>query len=88
MRHTDKLTLEEIRNQAAEKLESHVSRLSLYSWPIQFASTAGPRKGRIAGQAITTFQVYAFVDEMTDKKIMYCGEVWKEWDGTPNCLWE
>lgn len=49
MRHTDKLTLEEIRNQAAEKLESHVSRLSLYSWPLQFASTAGPRKGRIAG---------------------------------------
>lgn len=87
MKHTDKLSVEEITILAAEMLESIPENLSLSSWTLEFPSSSGPRKGRIARQAFTIFNIYAFNDKNTSKKIKYCAGVWKEWDGTINEEW-
>ena len=43
----------------ADKAGCSVDEVTWYSWPQVFGSTSGPRGG-ISGQAVTTFQVYAF----------------------------
>lgn len=56
--------------------------LSWYSWPELFSSTAGPKRGVVAGQAFTEHQVYGF-HYQKEKEIFvkYCNGVWVEWDG-------
>lgn len=89
MKHNETLSFEEILAIALDKLNTEKNNISFYSWPAIFPNTAGPRNapGIISGQACTEFQVYAFVDNMTDKRIKYCGSVWKEWNGDINGRW-
>lgn len=55
--------------------------LEWYSWPQVFPSTAGPKPGGIGGQALTTFQVFAFISRETGERIKGCNGYWTTWNG-------
>lgn len=76
--------LTELARHAAELLECNHEEMHWWSWPQVFGSTAGPRGG-IAGQTMTTFQVFGFSDDV--KAVKYCGGVWKKWDRIVEGKW-
>lgn len=75
--------LDAIMKEAAVKLGCQVSDLRWQSWIHSFGTTAGPRKGTIAGQAFTQFQVYGFEFNAPDGLMTtkYCAGQWAPWDG-------
>lgn len=68
----------------ADKAGCSVDEVTWYSWPQVFGSTSGPRGG-ISGQAVTTFQVYAFTAHGSKESVRtkYCGGIWRHWNGEP-----
>lgn len=65
--------LEDMNELAWEVLDSPLRiPLQYYAWPQVWASTAGPRKGVIAGQAMTTFTVRALIDEASKSSVVFC----------------
>lgn len=74
-----------ILEEAAKRLNCAARDLEWFSWPEMFASTAGPHGG-IGGQALTTFQVFAFDNGLGDR-VKCCAGVWKTWDGQPLSRW-
>ena len=85
----ESISIDEILAIAAVSLECERRHMKSHSWPCIFGSTAGPRagKGVIAGQAFTQFQVYAFENEYTGKRLKYCHGIWKEWSGVIDDRW-
>lgn len=69
--------------EAMRRLDCRPEDLAWWSWPHIFSSTAGPHKGRIAGQALTWFQVMAFRNCGTSDKsgLVTCDGIWRDWDG-------
>ena len=53
--------------------------VEVYTWVQVFGSTAGPRRGVIAGHMMTPFQVYGFWDPMLGRGILYCNGVTQLW---------
>lgn len=66
----------DMRKFAEEKLEYPIERLTFFGWTQSFSSTAGPGGG-IGGQAITPFDVVAFLNELNGDAVMFCSNVWK-----------
>lgn len=82
------ITLEEaytlLKQRYPELLDTHsIHDAEYYAYPQTFGSTAGPFKGRIAGQAFSVFTVEAWV--FGKSAVIFCrGEVVKltdEWEG-------
>lgn len=65
--------------EVAIREKCHPEDIQWYSWPQMFSSTSGPRGG-CGGQAMTSFQVYAF-DPPVGKKQKFCAGVWDHWNG-------
>ncbi len=81
MQHAmDFSAISEIAAEAAARLETEPGMLMMYAWPQVFGSTAGPHRGRIAGQAMTTFQVLAF-EAPDGQRVKWCDGLWKPWNG-------
>jgi len=74
--------LQRLISNVAEMVGCQVDMVDWYAWPHTFSSTSGPRGGG-AGQACTTFQVYAFIAEgrLGYLRSKYCHGVWQEWNG-------
>ncbi len=78
-------------DQAAQLLKCQPDELLYHAWPEVYGSTAGPFSG-CGGQAITTFTMEAWFNEMTGEAIVFCGDkiitksdsfknntTWKNW---------
>jgi hypothetical protein len=81
-----KTNLGEIATEAAKRLDCDVDDLVLYSWPQSFGDTSGPHH-KLAGQMMTSFQVYAFRSESRPDCVRYCSGLWKSWNGKPFEPW-
>lgn len=82
------MSLDDLIKFVAEKAGCSERDVAWYSWPQVFGSTSGPRGG-IAGQVVTTFQVYAFTAHGSKEsvRIKHCHGVWKRWNGEPMSNW-
>lgn len=58
---------------ATTALDCEPHEMVFYSWPCLFGDTAGPRKGGIAGRAMTDYQVFVFEHHYTKQAIAFCG---------------
>jgi hypothetical protein len=74
--------------QAANRLDVPYHAVEWFAWPEAFPTTAGPSRGMIAGQAFTTFQVFAFRVAGADKGLMYCAGHWQDWGGAMQERWK
>lgn len=81
------MSVDELLLFIAEKAGCSTKEVTWYSWPQAFGSTSGPRGG-ISGQAVTTFQVYAFTAHGKNESVRakYCHGIWRHWDGEPLCM--
>lgn len=77
-RRMDYSKIDAIAKEAAERLETTTEYISMWAWQEVFGSTAGPHRGRLAGQAMTWFQVLAFQSE-DGQGVMWCDGEWKPW---------
>lgn len=75
----------EICQEAADKLSCNKWHMDVELNVVTFPTTAGPRKGVVAGQAFTDFICIAF--NFDDKRIKYCNGEWRDYDGTTSCLY-
>ena len=66
-----------------EEFNCKLHNLMYYSFPQVFSTTAGPFKGMLAGQAMTTFTIEAWA--VDDLAVLFCqGKIVKvcnEWQG-------
>lgn len=77
------MRLEEMIAHVAEKAGVPADNVEWYAWPHVFPSTAGPRGS--GGNAMTTFQVYAF--DTGANRYKYCSGVWRTWSGEFQGRW-
>ena len=61
----------------SEEIINSPDRLEFHGWTETFSSTSGPCGG-IGGQAMTSFDVIAFVCPLSGKAILFCSNVWKK----------
>jgi len=66
-------------NIAAGLLSCRVDELTWWSWPQVFSDTSGPHGG-MAGQMLTTFQVFGF-ESPAGERLMCCDGIWRPWNG-------
>lgn len=78
------MQFEDIYQEARKRLKAgQYGAVWVFAWPEVFGSTTGPNRG-IGGQALTTFQVFAFeyedVDTQEVRGTAWCAGGWKPWD--------
>ena len=69
----------DMRKFAEEVLGYPKERLEFFGWSQTFSSTSGPNGG-IGGQAMTRFDVIAFLDITSGRAVMFCSNVYKKVD--------
>lgn len=72
------MDIKNLLDDVARREQCDPSDVEWYAWPQVFPTTAGS-KG-CGGSMCSTFQVIAFAPP-TGKKQMFCGGIWRRWNG-------
>ena len=83
MSYTDTIT--GLKKEFAHLAGCHVDGVQWWSWPQEFAGTAGPMGLNIV-QKPSAYQVYAFKGS-NGRKMKCCFGVWKGWGGVVGERW-